>query len=92
MVDLNGLASQQTLPAELSQELRSLLVSSTHRIARAREVASKYLDRLVTSFPSLMCDPPFVIAILEVLTLLRQACESEFINEVRIALFCNDES
>ncbi|KAK7693961.1 hypothetical protein QCA50_003536 [Cerrena zonata] len=81
VVDLNGLASQQTLPTELSKELRSLLVASTHRIARAREVASKYLDRLVTSFPSLMCDPPFVIATLEVLTLLRQACENEFINE-----------
>ncbi|KAI0075272.1 hypothetical protein K474DRAFT_1676500 [Panus rudis PR-1116 ss-1] len=81
LIDLNSQASQQALPTELSQELRSLLVGSTHRIARARDIASKYLNRLVTSFPSLMCDPPFVIAILEVLTLLRQACENEFTNE-----------
>ncbi|THH29581.1 hypothetical protein EUX98_g4604 [Antrodiella citrinella] len=79
--DLNSQASQQCLPLELSKELQQLLVCSTHRIARVREVASKYLNRLVQSFPSLMCDPPFVIAILEVLTLLRRACENEFSNE-----------
>ncbi|CAL1705565.1 unnamed protein product [Somion occarium] len=81
LVDLNSQASQQSLPTELSQELRSLVVASTHRIARPRDIASKYLDRLITSFPSLMCDPPLVIAILEVLTLLRQACENEFLDE-----------
>ncbi|KAH8099528.1 atypical/PIKK/PI4K protein kinase [Cristinia sonorae] len=81
VTDLNSQASKQALPSELSKELRQLLVCSTHRIARVRDVASKYLNRLVTSFPSLMCDPPFVIAILEVLTLLRRACENAFNNE-----------
>ncbi|TCD70919.1 phosphatidylinositol-4- kinase [Steccherinum ochraceum] len=81
VTDLNSQAAQQSLPSELSKELRQLLVCSTHRIARVRDVASKYLNRLVSSFPSLMCDPPFVIAILEVLTLLRRACENEFDNE-----------
>jgi phosphatidylinositol 4-kinase len=66
----------------LSVELRSLLVGSTHRVAKARDIASKYLNRLITSFPSLMCDPPLVFAILEVLTLLRRACENEFTDEV----------
>jgi phosphatidylinositol 4-kinase len=28
-----------------------------------------------------MCDPPLVFAILEVLTLLRRACENEFVDE-----------
>ncbi|KAI6045569.1 hypothetical protein EDC04DRAFT_2888588 [Pisolithus marmoratus] len=45
------------------------------------EVANKYLNRLITSFPSLMCDPTLVYAILECLTLLRRACEGEFIDE-----------
>ncbi|KAI0782195.1 atypical/PIKK/PI4K protein kinase [Abortiporus biennis] len=81
LTDLNAQASQQSLPTELSKELRALLVGSTHRITRARDTAAKYLNRLVTSFPSLMCDQPFVIAVLEVLTLLRQSCENEFINE-----------
>ncbi|KAI0362486.1 atypical/PIKK/PI4K protein kinase [Trametes cingulata] len=79
--DLNGQAAKQSLPSGLSQELRALLVASTHRIPKAREIASRYLNRLITSFPSLMCDPPLVCAILEVLTLLRQATENEFLDE-----------
>ncbi|KAG6909642.1 hypothetical protein DXG01_016424 [Tephrocybe rancida] len=79
--ELNAQASRQMLPIDLSSELQSLLIYTTHRIENAREIASKYLNRLITSFPSLMCDPPFVFAILEVLTLLRQSCENEFLNE-----------
>jgi phosphatidylinositol 4-kinase len=80
--DLNAQAAQQSLPETLSSELQELLVLSTHRMENARDVASKYLHRLITSFPSLMCDPPLVFAILEVLTLLRRSCESEFTDEV----------
>ncbi|KNZ80366.1 Phosphatidylinositol 4-kinase stt4 [Termitomyces sp. J132] len=79
--ELNAQASRQMMPVRLSSELQALLVYTTHRIANAREIASKYLNRLITSFPSLMCDPPFVFAILEVLTLLRQSCENEFLDE-----------
>ncbi|KAG7092795.1 hypothetical protein E1B28_009114 [Marasmius oreades] len=79
--DLNTQASQQALPDTLSFELQKLLILSTHRIAKARDVASKFLNRLLSSFPSLMCDPPLVFAILETLTLLRRACENEFVDE-----------
>ena len=82
--ELNVQAARQALPQELPSELRSLLLASTHRIAGARDIASRYLNRLITSFPSLMCDPPLVFAILEVLTLLRRACENEFFDEVCI--------
>ncbi|KAJ6502153.1 hypothetical protein C8R45DRAFT_975566 [Mycena sanguinolenta] len=81
VASLNVQAAKQALPESLSTELRALLVCSTHRIAKARDIASKFLNRLITSFPSLMCDPPLVFAILEVLTLLRRACENEFIDE-----------
>jgi hypothetical protein len=80
--DLNTQAAAQALPQALHAELRDLLVCSTHRIAKARDIASKFLNRLITSFPSLMCDPPLVFAILEVLTLLGRACENEFTDEV----------
>lgn len=80
--ELSRLASEQVLPPCLSSELQTLLIFSTHRVAKARDVASKYLNRLITAFPSLMCDPPLVFAILEVLTLLRRACENEFVDEV----------
>ena len=76
--------SQQDLPETLSEELRALLICSTHRVAKARDMAERYLNRLITSFPSLMCDPPLVFAILEVLTLLRRACDNEFLDEVRL--------
>lgn len=70
------------LDSSTSKELVILLVNSCHRVAKVREVASKYLNRLVVAFPSLMCDGPLVYAILEVLTLLRKACEGEFTDEV----------
>ncbi|KAF9227759.1 hypothetical protein BS17DRAFT_726240 [Gyrodon lividus] len=79
--DLNTQAAEQALPNHLSYELCTLLVCSTHRTARARDVASKYLNRLITSFPSLMCDSTLVYAILECLTLLRRACENEYTDE-----------
>ena len=68
--DLNIKASQQALLKHLTSELHGLVVLSTHRIAKARDIAFKYLNRLTTSFPSLKCDPSLVFAILEVLTLL----------------------
>ncbi|PCH37888.1 atypical/PIKK/PI4K protein kinase [Wolfiporia cocos MD-104 SS10] len=91
VIDLNSLAAKQALPNQLSQELRVLLVCSTHRIAKAREIASRYINRLITSFPSLMCDPPLVFAILETLTLLRRGCENEFIDEDNPAYIYHSE-
>ncbi|KAG8878350.1 phosphatidylinositol-4- kinase [Tulasnella sp. 331] len=70
-----------SLSPGISTELRLILVASTHRVARTRDLAMKYLNRLMTAFPSLMCDAPLVFAILDVLTLLRKACEGEFTDE-----------
>ncbi|KAG8734179.1 phosphatidylinositol-4- kinase, partial [Ceratobasidium sp. 423] len=72
---------QHSISPALSAELRKLLVASTHRIVKIRELALKYLQRLISAFPSLLCDPPFVIALLEVLTLMYRACEGEFTDE-----------
>jgi hypothetical protein len=71
-----------SLESDLTSELQGLLVWSSHRIEKARNMASKYLDRLITSFPSLMCDSNLVFAILDVLTLLQNACDGEYIDEV----------
>lgn len=81
-LELSVQARNQALPEPLSKELQKLLVGSTHRVAKARDVAFQYLNRLLVSFPSLLCDPPLVFAILEVLTLLRRSCENELIDEV----------
>lgn len=81
--NLSRQAVEHSLPVSISQDLRALLIFSCHRVAHTRSVAMEYLNRLITSFPSLMCDPPLVFAILEVLTLLRNACEGEYTDEVR---------
>lgn len=78
---------QHSLPDSVPGEMRTLLVHSCHRISKARDVAMRYLNRLISSFPSLMCDAPLVYAILEVLTMLRRACEGEYTDEVRIPNF-----
>ena len=85
---LNAKASRQALPAGLSNELSVLLRWSTHRVDKARDIALGYLNRLISSFPSLMCSPSLVFAILEVLTLLRKACENEHYDEVRVIFPC----
>ncbi|KAG8904073.1 phosphatidylinositol-4- kinase [Tulasnella sp. 403] len=80
----SGLAAKildHSLRPELSSELRQLLIASCHRVAKTRDLASKYLNRLLTGFPSLMCDAPLIFSILDVLTLLRKACEGEFTDE-----------
>lgn len=71
-----------SLGSELTNGLKNLLIWSCHRISKARLIASKYLDRLVTAFPSLMCDSGFVFAVLDTLTLLQKACEGQYIDEV----------
>ena len=81
--ELNLQSREQSLPTDLLSELQTLLVGSTHRVAKARAVAFKYLNKLITCFPSLTCNQSLVFAILEVLTLLRRACENELIDEVR---------
>ncbi|KZT60454.1 hypothetical protein CALCODRAFT_119134 [Calocera cornea HHB12733] len=72
---------EHSLAKSVSSELRALLYESCHRIAKVRELAFKYLDRLITAFPSLMCDQPFCFSLLETLTILRHACEEEFLSE-----------
>ncbi|CAG7846286.1 Phosphatidylinositol 4-kinase stt4 Short=PI4-kinase; Short=PtdIns-4-kinase [Serendipita indica DSM 11827] len=79
--ELSSQIVEHSLPVSMSEEMQKLLVAACHRINKVRDVAAKYLHRLITSFPSLMCDAPLVCAILEVLTLLRRACEGEFTDE-----------
>ncbi|KAF8637362.1 hypothetical protein AX17_002861 [Amanita inopinata Kibby_2008] len=73
--------SQQALPPHLPSELQSLLISSTHRISKAREMALKFLNLLITSLPSILCHPQLIFAILDVLTMLKRSCENEFLDE-----------
>lgn len=80
--ELSRQVVEHSLPERIYDGLQTLLELSCHRVTKCRDVAARYMNRLITSFPSLMCDPPLVFAILEALTMLRKACEGEFIDEV----------
>lgn len=63
-------------------ELKSLIVLACHRIKNTRDIAFNVLDKLITGFPSLICDSELVFALLDVLTLLQQACDGRLLDEV----------
>jgi hypothetical protein len=70
--------------AIVSEEVRKMLIASTHRYRRVREVALKHLDAILTSFAALMCDRQIVFVLLEILTLLRRSCEDAYTDEVSV--------
>lgn len=45
-------------------------------------MAHNYLNELFSSFPSLVCEKEIVLVMLELLTVLRRSCLSEFLDEV----------
>ncbi|KAF8743615.1 hypothetical protein AX14_001677 [Amanita brunnescens Koide BX004] len=79
--ELVAKVSQQACPPCLYSELQSLLVYCTHRISKARDIGLRFLDRLITCLPSVLCHPPLIFVLLDVLTLLKRSCENEFVDE-----------
>ncbi|KAG2046388.1 hypothetical protein BDR06DRAFT_834511, partial [Suillus hirtellus] len=54
------------------------LVACTHHITHAWDIAAEYLFNLIMLFPSLMCDPQLLYAILDFLTLLHHEFTDEY--------------
>ena len=50
--------------------------------AKGRQAALKSLDAIFAAFPVLLCDSKLLVTMLESLTILRNACESEMDDEV----------
>ncbi|KAJ9125427.1 hypothetical protein QFC22_000388 [Naganishia vaughanmartiniae] len=79
-----GLSAQvlgHEMPQTVTEEVRKMIVATTHRYAKVRQIAIKYLNAILTSFSALMCDRRIVFTLLEVLTLLRRSCEDELVDE-----------
>lgn len=72
------------MPATISAELQRLVVGCTHRFKKVRDVSFLYVNTLVSTFPSLLCEAGLVFAILEVLTIMRNSCEEEYTDEVSL--------
>ncbi|SPO37665.1 related to phosphatidylinositol-4-kinase [Pseudozyma flocculosa] len=79
--DLGRQVDGHTLDPRVSSEVRALLLGTCHRVAKVRQVSQSILDKLVGALPSLLCDQDVVVAMLEILTLLRQGCECEYRDE-----------
>ncbi|KAK4048808.1 phosphatidylinositol-4- kinase [Microbotryomycetes sp. JL201] len=62
-------------------EIREIIIECAHQYAKNRTVATRYLNDLFSSFPSLLCNSQVVTTLLELLTLLRRACLSEYTDE-----------
>lgn len=81
ILDLSDKVSTHSVDPRVSAEVRNLLLGSCHRVEKVRSVSRKFLDRLVGAYPSLLCDQDVVFALLEILTLLRHACEGQYRDE-----------
>ncbi|CAO1634457.1 unnamed protein product [Parajaminaea phylloscopi] len=79
--DLSGRISTHSVDPRVSSEVRNLMLGSCHRVEKVRVVSRRFLDRLVVAYPSLLCDQDVVFAMLEILTLLRHACEGQYRDE-----------
>ena len=80
--ELNRQAVAHSMTPAISDELQKLLIGCTHRFKKVRDVSFLYLNGLISSFPSLMCEAKLVFSLLEVLTILRNSCEEQYTDEV----------
>ncbi|CEH18841.1 related to phosphatidylinositol-4-kinase [Ceraceosorus bombacis] len=79
--DLSQQVSEHKVQPRVSEEVKRLFVASCHRVEKVRSVSRRFLDRLIPTYPSLLCDQDVVVAMLEILTLLRQGCEGQWRDE-----------
>ena len=84
---LSGQAPHHAMDAGAYNQVRSVLLHTTNSSASVRATAMRYLDNLLASFPSLVCNLGVITVMLELLTVLRRACLDEFVDEVRLRCF-----
>lgn len=73
-------------PRAYSEVREVLLACVNQRSQGGRETALRWLDNVLSSFPSLVCDLEVVTVMLELMTTVRKACLAEFTDEVRFFL------
>lgn len=78
----SDLVTRHCIDKTVFGEVRAILLECCHQYSQVRTVSIRYLNDLITSFPSLICEASVVAAILELLTVLRRACQAEFVDEV----------
>ena len=69
------------LDDEVRQQVRSLVLGCAHRLKRVSSLATKWVHRVINSFPQMMCDKGLVALVLELSELLWLSCENELTDE-----------
>ncbi|KAF9436184.1 phosphatidylinositol-4- kinase, partial [Entomortierella beljakovae] len=70
-----------TLSNDARQQIRNLVIACAHRLKRVSTLATKWVHRMLSSFPQLMCDKNLLTLVLEVSELLWLSCENELTDE-----------
>ncbi|KPV75834.1 uncharacterized protein RHOBADRAFT_116, partial [Rhodotorula graminis WP1] len=78
---LSSQAPRHAMDSGAYSQVRAVLLHATSSSAGVRATALRYLDNLLSSFPSLVCNLGVVTVMLELLTVLRRACLDEFVDE-----------
>lgn len=81
IMDIRPQMADHTVEPLVKEEIRTLFQGSIHRAVKVRQRSGEFLDKLFGAYPTLLCDPKLVVFLLEMLTLLRRACEAEFTDE-----------
>lgn len=75
-------AIAHTIDDDIHDQVRDLMIATCHRLNKVHQLAIKHLDSLMTAFPSLLCDKNLLFLLLELIELVWQSCEAEYLNEV----------
>ena len=78
---ISGQIERHALERETYAELKAIVIAACTTHTTARLSALRYMDTLVAQFRSLLCDQGLVTVVLEALTLLRRACDTQYEDE-----------
>ncbi|KAF9168827.1 phosphatidylinositol-4- kinase [Mortierella sp. AD011] len=70
-----------SLSNETREQIRNLVMGCANRLKRVSSLATKWVHRMIASFPQLMCDKALLTLVLEISELLWLSCENELTDE-----------
>ncbi|CAG8689893.1 17249_t:CDS:10, partial [Rhizophagus irregularis] len=74
-------AIAHTINENLRNQVHDLMIATCHRLGKVSQLSIKHLDSLMSAFPSLLCDKKLLFLLLELIELVWQSCEAEYLNE-----------
>ncbi|KAG9304177.1 hypothetical protein G9A89_019739 [Geosiphon pyriformis] len=74
-------AIAHTIDEEIRIQVRNMIIGICHRLEKVHRLSIKYVDAIMTCLPSLLCDKELVFLLLELIELVWQSCQAEYLNE-----------